>query len=386
MSALPRDTFAGGVFEKELPGGRSGAEIYLDDRGIHARTGDGSEFTIRYVQCGLEQGGASDRMIFCRIPDGTLTIFSEDRAFLPALARRAGLAEKVKDLRASTKSEHRRGSLIALGLVVGLVALAVLAYFGIRAAARASAAALPIAVDVELGEIAEMAMLHDVMEVEDEVVIAAIAAIVDRLEPHAETLAGDDDFEFRVRVIDGPEINAFALPGGPIFVYTGLIRHADAPEQVAAVIGHEMAHVTQRHGIKQIAGTLGVVAGVELLLGDVGGLLEVAVDLAEIAAITSYGRGMESDADAAAVETLIAAKIDPDHLARFFETMSEEEGIQVPAVLQWQSSHPRHAQRVEDIRALTDGRGENFEPLAQQLDLDWDDITKRVTPAYQGDE
>ena len=192
--------------------------------------------------------------------------------------------------------------------------------------------------------------------------------------------------EWEFVVFESDAINAFALPGGPIFVYTGLIRHADAPEQVAAVIGHEMAHVTQRHGIKQIAGTLGVVAGVELLLGDVGGLLEVAVDLAEIAAITSYGRGMESDADAAAVETLIAAKIDPDHLARFFETMSEEEGIQVPAVLQWQSSHPRHAQRVEDIRALTDGRGENFEPLAQQLDLDWDDITKRVTPAYQGDE
>ena len=87
------------------------------------------------------------------------------------------------------------------------------------------------------------------------VVVDAIDTIVRRLADHASRT----DVTYEVWVVDAPIVNAFALPGGYIVVYTGLIDKAETPEQLAGVIAHEMAHVTKRHGLQRVAQSAGVI-------------------------------------------------------------------------------------------------------------------------------
>ena len=115
-------------------------------------------------------------------------------------------------------------------------------------------------------------------------------------------------FDLRIQVVDAPQINAFALPGGQIVVYTGLLRKAARPEQVAGVIAHEMAHVTLRHGLRGIAKQVGVLVGVQVLTGDLSGL---AAQVATAAISNAYSRDAEREADAEGARMLAAAGIDP---------------------------------------------------------------------------
>ena len=114
---------------------------------------------------------------------------------------------------------------------------------------------------------------------DDPRVKAALETIVQRLAP----FAARRDFDFRVRVIESEQVNAFALPGGQIVVFTGLLRRAERAEQVAGVLAHEMAHVTLRHGLRNVAHRAGLALGVQLLLGDVSGWARLAGDAAVLA-------------------------------------------------------------------------------------------------------
>ncbi len=93
--------------------------------------------------------------------------------------------------------------------------------------------------------------------------------MVDRLKPPC----GSKDWRVEIYVVKSDEVNAFALPGGKIVVYTGLIDYADTPEQVAGVLGHEMAHATLRHGIERVAQSVGLAAAVHLLIGNAEGMI-----------------------------------------------------------------------------------------------------------------
>ncbi|MFW6236744.1 MAG: M48 family metalloprotease, partial [Desulfovibrionales bacterium] len=88
----------------------------------------------------------------------------------------------------------------------------------------------------------------------------------------------ETEYDFRVYLARNPEINAFALPGGIIVLNSGLILSATGPDQVAGVLAHEAAHVTLRHGLRQIIGTVGLFALVQALFGDATGLMAVLID------------------------------------------------------------------------------------------------------------
>jgi predicted Zn-dependent protease len=181
-------------------------------------------------------------------------------------------------------------------------------------------------------------------------------------------------FEFSPRVVESATVNAFALPGGPIVVYTGLLREAESAEQLAGVLAHEMAHVTRRHGMQRIAQSLGVVAAVQLLFGDVSGVMAVAVEVLREGAINSYSREQEHEADMDGVERLRWAGLDPRALADFFELLAKKEG-QLPSVMRWLGTHPDLAQRVKDVRARA-GRGGAV--AREPLNIDWPEVQLRA--------
>lgn len=364
--------FTGGVFSSEIDDGRAGAEVTLAERGVRARTTNGQEFLLPYNDCRLEIGGASGRMVFCRNQDRSLTIFCEERGFPDALGRvSAGLlAEQVDDLLSRSRRDRWRGRSLTVVVLLVLVGLLVGGYYGIVAGARAAVRAVPMSVDAAIGDAAFEAMEIEGPEVKEPVIVGAVQTMVDRLAQGVEA----DGVEFRVTVIDAPVVNAFALPGGRIVVYTGLLDKAAEPEQVAGVLGHEMAHVTMRHGMERIAQSLGLVAAIEFLLGDVHGLAAIGAEVLQVATINSYSRDQEAAADAEGVRTLHAAGLDPLSLARFFEVLKKEHG-DLPGAVSWISTHPQHDARITAIRSqLKELPPQEYRPF----EIDWQAVQQRV--------
>jgi beta-barrel assembly-enhancing protease len=364
--------FAGGVFSAELEGGRAGVVIRLESAGLVAETPAGQRFQAPYDQCELSRGGASEQMWFCRTREPDLTIFSEARGFAGALktAGGAALAAQFAQLEGELAREGKRRRRVWSAVLGATLLVLAGGYWGLRRAGRASVTMLPASVDEQLGELAIEHMDLQGPVIEDAVLRAGIERVVQRLSPAASA----SGFKFQFRVVDAPIVNAFALPGGQVVVYTGLLRAAQSPEQLAGVLAHEMAHVTRRHGMQRIAQSLGVVAAVQLLFGDVSGVAAVAVEVLRQGAINSYSRDQEHEADMDAVHTLARAHVDPRALADFFAVLEKREG-NLPTLVAWLGTHPELSQRIRDVRAQAQKQPKTaFTPL---LD-DWAEIQRHA--------
>jgi predicted Zn-dependent protease len=166
----------------------------------------------------------------------------------------------------------------------------------------------------------------------------------------------DSEFEFHFVVVDSEEINAFALPGGFVTVNMGLLEAAETGEEVAAVLAHEMTHVTHRHGMRAIMRRVGGLAVVSLVFGGTG--LETLAYGAAGLVNQAHSRDQERDADDGGRELLMAAGIDPTGMATFFERLEEEyeampESMRKGFALL--STHPDPGERASTTRELAAG-------------------------------
>ena len=194
---------------------------------------------------------------------------------------------------------------------------------------------------------------------EDPLVTEYIQGIGSRLAGHAND--GGQNFEFFL--VDDPAINAFALPGGYIGVNSGLLLTSESESELAGVLAHEVAHVTQRHIARAIydsqrSGLLNTAAMVAaVLLGvatDIGGDatagLLTAAQAAGIQRQINFTRANEHEADRIGIDTLSSAGFDPNGMSTFFEKMSRRYGstaFSVPAILQ---THPVSTERIAEAR------------------------------------
>lgn len=340
--------YQGGVFHESIPGGRAGAKISVTLQEIVAVTQSdgGQRFAIRLSDCQLDMGGASGKMVFCREAARSLTIFCEEPAFARALDQGSMglLSEQLSTLRKQQRGDANRFRfwLAASALIFAVACIA--GYYGVLAAARATVRALPISIDENIGKMAIQSMALEQRLDADHPTSKFVLKIVDELKPHA-AIQG---MNFQVMVVDSDEVNAFALPGGQIVVYTGLIKKAKSSEQIAGVIAHEISHATLRHGLQSLSQSLGIVAAIQFMTGDMGGLIALGSHVAQESVLTSYSRNSETEADLEGARMLHAAKIDPQAMADFFSLLKEEEG-DIPGVIAWISTHPQHAKRVENI-------------------------------------
>jgi len=345
------DEFQGGVFHASLPGGRWGATLRVTRSEVVAEAGpldagDVRRFAIPLSQCVLDLGGASGRMVFCRTADGSLTLFSEAPGFAKTLEQNSHglLTEQLAALRGQQRREGRRflTGMTAFTIITGLLLVA--GYYGMMAAARKAVTALPLSFDEKIGRMAIETMDVGERLGADNPASRLVTEIVDQLKPHAKI----PEMDFRVRVVRKDDVNAFALPGGQIVVFSGLIEKADSAEQLAGVLAHEMAHATLRHGLQSVGQSLGIVAAVEFMVGDVGGLLALGSQVAQESILTSYSRRAETEADLEGARMLHAAGLDPREMAGFFEKLQEDEG-ELPGVVAWISTHPQHEDRIRTI-------------------------------------
>ncbi len=329
-------------------------------------------WTLPLEGASITSGGFEGDVVFCRTPDGALTIAVRDARFVEALARHGGAAvERALAGVAAHRRRHTRNRRLGVGAVVLVLALIAGALASVPRLLAASTVELPTSIDRELGDAAMSQTESAGAPLDDPRVKAALETIVQRLAP----FAARRDFDFRVRVIESEQVNAFALPGGQIVVFTGLLRRAERAEQVAGVLAHEMAHVTLRHGLRNVAHRAGLALGVQLLLGDVSGWARLAGDAAVLAETNGYSREQESAADAEGVRMMMAAGLDPEGMASFFRLLEDEPGSDVPGAMSWLSTHPNLEARIAHVEALS--RSLPAAPR-RSLDVDWAAVKQAV--------
>jgi beta-barrel assembly-enhancing protease len=153
-----------------------------------------------------------------------------------------------------------------------------------------------------------------------------------------------DDFVWQTKIIkDDSVLNAFCTPGGYIYVYTGLIKFLDSEDQLAGVMGHEIAHADERHSTEALTKQYGTEVLFAILFGnDQGTLSQIAKGMIGL----KYSRNNESESDMRSVEYLYPTEYDARGAARFFEKIVESGGSGVPEFL---STHPDPVNRVESI-------------------------------------
>ncbi|MBA2320327.1 MAG: M48 family metalloprotease [Deltaproteobacteria bacterium] len=189
-----------------------------------------------------------------------------------------------------------------------------------------------------------------------------------------ELLVSDDfvyaeEFDWELHIVDDAStLNAFAAPGGYIYIYTGLMEYLTEEDELVGVLGHEMAHADRRHSTEQLTEIYGISTLASLVLGKNPGLLaEIAAGLVSL----QFSRSDEAEADSASVEYLCDTDYASNATAGFFEQLLEEGGSGVPEFL---SSHPSSENRVADINAYADDLGCSTDPSGNDYSLVLDSL------------
>jgi predicted Zn-dependent protease len=164
-----------------------------------------------------------------------------------------------------------------------------------------------------------------------------------------------DNQSWEVTVFDDDQVNAFALPGGKIGVYTGLLKVAETPDQLAAVMGHEVAHVLANHGKARysanIAGQAGLLAG-QILIGASnssnkrGAMAALGIGL-QFGVMMPYGRSHETEADILGLDLLAKAGFDPRASTQLWRNMAKANPGAPP---EFMSTHPAPTTRISNLQ------------------------------------
>jgi len=153
-----------------------------------------------------------------------------------------------------------------------------------------------------------------------------------------------NEFEWKLHIIkDDETLNAFATPGGYIYVYTGLIKFLDSEDQLLGVLAHEMAHSDQRHSTRQLSKSLGVALLLDAVLGKRDAVEQILGALVSL----QFTRGHEEEADEFSVQYLCPTPYNAAGSAGFFKKMEDQ-----PQPPEFLSTHPNPANRVQDIQTL----------------------------------
>src|SRR5690349_2865909 len=203
--------------------------------------------------------------------------------------------------------------------------------------------------DVQLGKESADQVRKQMTVINDPVLTSYVNRVGKRLANSPE--ARDSGYPFTFEVVADPSINAFALPGGPMFINTGLLKAVDSEAQLSGVMAHEMSHVILRHGTNQASKAelfkLGMFAGGFAGGGSMlGQLAQAGVGLGANSVLLKFSRSAESQADLMGSHIMAESGYNPLELARFFETLESRNGSRG---IQFFSDHPNPGNREHAI-------------------------------------
>ena len=160
------------------------------------------------------------------------------------------------------------------------------------------------------------------------------------------------DLEYHFQIVNTADVNAFAIPGGWIYIHRGLIERAGSLSEVACVISHEIGHVVARHGTEMLTKQYGIALLTQLILGRNPKLWQkITTELFTTAGILAYSRKHEFEADELGVRYAFLSGYDPNGMVSFFEKLLKLEKSEPSLIEVWFSTHPPTQDRIRRARA-----------------------------------
>jgi predicted Zn-dependent protease len=224
-----------------------------------------------------------------------------------------------------------------------------LALGGAVATAGGCAPAITTQQEVEIGR-------QNAAQVNQQLPIVRDAAINQYINELGRSIARGADprgIPYTFQVVNSNVVNAFALPGGYIYVNRGVIERAANASELVGVMSHEVAHVVERHGIEQVQRAQNANLGLSLLYGvllgrNPGGLEQIGIQAGGTAVFASYGRGAEREADLRGVEFMTRAGYNPQGMVSFFNKLLAERQRNPSRLEQWFATHPLEEERIQN--------------------------------------
>ncbi|AMM50098.1 hypothetical protein TH61_01390 [Rufibacter sp. DG15C] len=264
---------------------------------------------------------------------------------------------------------HRNAQPVPKGHRPGLYALALLFLAGLAAcyfwllpaAADFLSRQMPVATEITLGE-KIYAQLVDKEEVD--------TVRTQHAQRFLKQLSITSEYPLAITVVQDKTVNAFALPGGHMVIFTGLLDQLQTPEELAALLGHEYAHVQERHTLRSMARQLSTYVFLSLLLNDVAGLSGLILENADKLNALHYSRSLEQEADTQGFFLLKANKLDPKGMQRLFERLQKAapSSSEVPTLV---SSHPLTSERLKHLNTLIKANPYAVKPASSNLQQAW---------------
>lgn len=333
-----------------FPPGRDGAESPLE--------------TVPFSELTVSAGGLDHNQLVVNWtrPTGQRALYLKNPDVIRAfrLAAPTHLNEPLEQAAKQVRRVRQRHRIlwsiigaILLSLVLGL-------WFGSDLLVERAVDRIPVEWEQKLGESA----YHDFLARQEIMKEGHAVEAVKEMTHRLTAAIPENPYTFDVTVVKSDVVNAFALPGGYIVVFTGLMKKAENPEEVAGVLAHELNHVLQRHGLERIVKQLGFVAVVSIVLGNQQGLGGVMKQLGVELMTLKFGRAQETEADLNGLQLLHRARIDPSGMITFFQRLAEKDAGRV----EWLSTHPMSSARADRLKAeLADMPKQTSEPFI----FDW---------------
>ena len=218
--------------------------------------------------------------------------------------------------------------------------------------------------EIQLGEIIEEYVLkeREMDLLHNSSIDSALWVITSKLK----TQIPVSEYDYQIKIIESKTVNAYTIPGGKIFISKALISFCESPEQVAAVLAHEIAHVEKRHTVSRILKEFTV----SLLFGIISGSDTVLLsELWKTTISSSFDRKQEKESDEYAMQLLEKAGISPKAIAAFFRKLNRE-NLDYNEKIAFLMSHPHNNARIK--RSLEYKTSEDFKTIP--FDLDWNNI------------
>lgn len=250
-----------------------------------------------------------------------------------------------------------KGALIS---IVILSAIAALIYFVILPSiASYVAGKIPVSTEIALGNKFYESFIGD-SEID--------AEKSKLLNDFAQKIDFETKYPLKFTVVKDKQVNAFALPGGNVVVFSGILEKIKSTEELAALLSHEVTHVKERHSLKGLARSLAGSLLISVVFGDTGALGSVLANQADDIYQLGFSRGMEKEADLEGLQIMNHNHLDPRGMVHLMERLQEEEQKQGSKMFAYLDSHPMTEERITYIKEnLQDKTGS----INKNLDIIW---------------
>lgn len=317
-----------------LQAGPKHAVMYFNEDGISIQLGanwnrEATVLFFPYNQCTIQHTG-NNLFVFLNKNATNYISFNADESFA------VDLKQKFNQKDQSFAGSLLRMNVFSLVIMVGIL-LAVV-YWGVSTIVPwAGLKLIKPSTETELGEKIYQSMMQGEMIDKERTKL---------LQEFARSMQLSNNYPIKLTVVKNKEVNAYAIPGGNIVVFSGILKAMKSSDELAALLGHETAHINDRHSLRSILRSAATGLIVSVVLNDISGIFSIVVENAEGLRTMHFSRGIEKSADEEGMKILVKNNIHPLAMKKLMMRLKEN-SPEIPEVLSFMQSHPATDERIK---------------------------------------